>query len=287
MLLENLIIMKKINLPTIIAISALSWILVNITHEFVGHAGFGMLFGHKLNAVNTTTAYLDLDWDNSINQHGFVSLRFFCLGGVLMNFITGLIALLILKFKKPVNSQTNLFLWLFASFSFVVIVMNLVSVTLIGNGDLPGFIRTFNNQGTARIIILIIGLFIMITGYIVIQRSFMPDMKGHRLILIFITLIPALIVAIVQTLSLIKNPFAYLPPSQSHLFACLLVYIHFLLWALVVNIAPSSSKTNSIENVLIVKSFFWITIGIIAILFYILILGPGIGSFDGHPGLWR
>jgi len=271
--------MKKNNLLTLIAISALSWILVNITHEFVGHAGFGMLSGFKLNAVNTTTAYLDINWDN------FIGLRLLQIGGVLMNFITGLIALLILKFKKPLNSQIALFLWLFASFSFIIIVMNLISVTLIGGGDLPGFISTFKNQVNTKIIVLIIGLFVMIAGYIIIQKSFMPKMKGHRSILLSITLIPVLTVIIVQTLSLVKSPFAWLPPSQNHLLASVFAYFHFLLWVLVVNIAPSSSHTNPIENVLIGKSMFWITIGIIVVLFYIFILGPGIGSFEGHPSL--
>ena len=53
--------MKKQNLPTLIAIAALSWMLVNISHETFGHAGFGLLSGFKLKAVNTTTAYLDVN----------------------------------------------------------------------------------------------------------------------------------------------------------------------------------------------------------------------------------
>jgi hypothetical protein len=113
----------------------------------------------------------------------------------------------------------------------------------------------------------------------------MPVMKGHRTTLIFITLIAVLTVVIVETLSLLKNPFAYLPPSQNHLLASVFAYFHFLLWAIVVNIFPSGGKTNPIENVLIGKSNYWITIGIIVVLFYIFILGPGIGSFEGHPGL--
>jgi hypothetical protein len=271
--------MKKTNIPTLIAISVLSWIMVNMFHEILGHGLFGVLSGLKLKAVSTSTAYLDA------NGIDFISIRFVNLGGILMNFITGLIAWLILKIKKPENPQINLFLWLFASFSYIIIVMNLISVTLIGGGDLPGVISTFNNQPIAKIIVLIIGLFIMISGYIIIQKSFMPTMKGHRSILISLTLIPALTVIIIQTLSLLKSPFAYLPPSQNHLLASVFAYFHFLLWALVVNIVPCSSKSNSLENILTGKSFYIITIGIIVAVFYIFILGPGIGSFEGHPSL--
>ena len=277
--------MKKINVPTLIAISALAWISVNITHEFFGHAVFGMVSGLKLNAVSTSTAFFNLDWSSHINQHGYTTLRLFLIGGVLMNFVTGVIALLILKFNKSLSSQMYLFLWLFSSFSFIVIVMNFISVTFIGGGDLPQIISTFKNQENLKIIVLIIGFIIMIAGYMIIQKNFMPEIKGHRSVLISITLIPVITAIIIQTMSLLKSPFAYLPPSQNHLLASVLVYFHFLLWALIVIIIPLSNKKNSIEKVIIEKSIIWIGISLIFIVFYIFILGPGIGSFEGHSSL--
>ena len=277
--------MKKINVPTLIAISALSWILVNITHEFFGHAVFGIVSGLKLNAFSTSTAFFNMDWNSYINQHGYTTLRLFLLGGVLMNFVTGVIALLILKFNKSLSSQMHLFLWLFSSFSFIIIVMNFISVTFIGGGDLPQIISTFKNQENLKIIVLIIGFITMIAGYMIIQKNFMPEIKGHRSVLISITLIPVITAIIIQTLSLLKSPFAYLPPSQNHLLASVLAYFHFLLWALIVNIIPLSSKKNSIEKVVTEKSIIWIAISLIFIVFYIFILGPGIGSFEGHSNL--
>ena len=277
--------MKKINVPTLIAISALSWILVNITHEFFGHAVFGIVSGLKLNAFSTSTAFFNMDWNSYINQHGYTTLRLFLLGGVLMNFVTGVIALLILKFNKSLSSQMHLFLWLFSSFSFIIIVMNFISVTFIGGGDLPQIISTFKNQENLKIIVLIIGFITMIAGYMIIQKNFMPEIKGHRSVLISITLIPVITAIIIQTLSLLKSPFAYLPPSQNHLLASVLAYFHFLLWALIVNIIPLSSKKNSIEKLVTEKSIIWIAISLIFIVFYIFILGPGIGSFEGHSSL--
>jgi hypothetical protein len=46
-----------------------------------------MLTGLKLHADNTTTAYLDVNWDD------YSSLRFLNLGGVLMNLIAGLMVI--------------------------------------------------------------------------------------------------------------------------------------------------------------------------------------------------
>jgi len=277
--------MKKKYILTLIAISILSWITVNMLHEIVGHAGFGLLSGLNLKAVNTTTAYFDVNWDNEISQNGFSRLRFFLLGGVLINFLTGLIALLVLKYKKTLNSKMRLFLWLFASFSYIIVVMNLVTTPQMGGGDLAGIINTYDNQGLVGNIVLITGLFIMIFGYIFLQKSFMPEMKGNRAILLSLTAIPVIVIIIIQTLSVLKSPFAYLPPSQNHLLASVFAYFHFILWAIIVNFIPSSSKTISVERVLPDSSIYWITIGVIISVFYIFLLGHGIGSFIGHPSL--
>lgn len=258
--------------------------MVNMFHEIIGHAGFGLLSGLNLKAVNTTTAYLDVNWDNEIAKNVW-GCRLTFLGGVLINFLTGLIAYLVLKYKKILNSQMRFFLWLFASFSLIIIVMNLISVILIGGGDLAAVIKTFNNQDLAKVIVLIIGLLIMVAGYKLLQKSFMPKIKGYRSISLSLTAIPVITIIIIQTLSLLKSPFAYLPPPQNHLLASVFAYFHFLLWVLIVNIIPSSGKTNSIESVLPDISILWTTIGIITSIFYIFILGPGIGSFEGHPSL--
>ncbi len=277
--------MKKINFPTLIAISALSWILVNITHEILGHALFGIVSGLKLNAVSTSTAYFNIDWNDYINQHGYTTMRLLLSGGVLMNFVTGVIALLILRFKKSVSFQMRLFLWLLSSFSLIIIVMNFISVTLIGGGDLPQIINTFKNQANLKIIVLIIGIITMVAGYVIIQKNFMPKIKGHRSILLTITLVPVITAITIQTLSLLKSPFAYLPASQNHLLASVLLYFHFLLWAFFVNIIPLSNKKISIETIITEKSIIWIPVSLVMVVFYIFILGPGIGSFEGHSSL--
>jgi len=277
--------MKKQNLPTLIAIAALSWMLVNISHEIFGHAGFGLLSGFKLIAVNTTTAYLDVNWDNEINLNGFTKYRLFLIGGVFMNFLMGLIAYLILKYKSRLNTQMRLFLWLFASFSYVIIAMNLISVPIIGGGDLVGIIRTYDNQELAKTIVLIVGFVFMIVGYLALQKSYMPEIKKHRSTLLKITFLPVITVIIIQTLSLINSPFSYLHASQNHLLASVFAYFHFILWAIVVYIVPSSNKKFSIEKLLPNNSVSWIVLGLIATGFYILILGSGLGSFEGHPSL--
>ena len=277
--------MKKKNLSTLIAIAALSWMLVNISHETFGHAGFGLFSGFKVKAVNTTTAYLNVNWEKEINLNGFIKYRLFLFGGVAMNFFTGLIAYLILKYNTGLNRQMRLFLWLFASFSYVVIVMNLISVPIIGGGDLVGIIRTYDNQDLTKMIVILSGFLFMIAGYIALQNTYMPKVKKHRSTLLSITVVPVATVIIIQTLSLFNSPFSYLPASKNHLLASVFAYIHLIFWAMVVFLFPNSNNKYSIEEILPTESVKWIVVGVVATVFYILILGSGIGSFDGHPSL--
>jgi hypothetical protein len=277
--------MKKINLPTLIAISIVSWMLVNTIHEILGHGGFGLLSGFQIKAVSTTTAYLDVNWENEVSQNGFNKLRLFLIGGVLLNFISGLISYIILRFFQPRNAKVRLFLWLFSSFSYVVVVMNLVTTPFTGGGDLAEIIRTYENQNLVQIIVLIIGIIITVPGYLLLQRAFMPSTKGQRNIRLSLTLIPVLTVIILQTLSLLRSPFASLPPSQNHLIASVFAYFHLLIWAFIVIIIPSPGKNNTLEHPLPKRSLIWIVTGAIVTIFYLFILGPGIGSFKGHPML--
>jgi hypothetical protein len=113
----------------------------------------------------------------------------------------------------------------------------------------------------------------------------MPEIKKHRSILLSIAGIPVVTVIVLQTLSLISSPFSYLSASQNHLLASVFAYFHFILWAMIVYIVPASNKKYSIEDLIPNRSVLLIVIGVVATVFYIFILGSGIGSFDGHPSL--
>lgn len=275
--------MKRINIPTLIAISIISWIMVNMLHEIAGHAGLAYLSGLKIKAVNTTTAYLDVNWDNEIATNGFWKLRLFLLGGVFLNFISGLIGYLVLRYNQSLNPQMRVFLWYFASFSYTVILMNLVSAPLTGGGDLAEIINTLENKLLAKSLVLMGGMIFMILGYILIQRAFMVKIKRSKLITL--TFIPVVVIIIIQSLSLIKSPFAYLPPTENHLLASVFAFFHFIIWATIVNIIPAPSNKHDNITILPGKSTLWIISGVIIAIFYIFILGPGIGTFEGHPGL--
>ena len=111
----------------------------------------------------------------------------------------------------------------------------------------------------------------------------MPDTKGRRNIRLSLALIPVLTIIVLQTLSILKSPFASLPPSQNHLLISVFAYFHLIIWALLVIIIPSPGKKNLLENSLPNRSVNWMVIGAIITIFYLFVLGPGIGSFEGYP----
>ena len=136
------------------------------------------------------------------------------------------------------ESSHSYFLWLFATFSTIIVAMNMVTNTLLGFGDWTDFIIYSGSENIWKTIIIVVGLVLMVTGYILSLRRWLPGMKGHRLTLLKITAIPVVTMIAVQTLSLIKSPFATLPPESNHILASTLAYIHFILWVIMVNPIP-------------------------------------------------
>jgi len=275
----------KINLATLIAISIAAWAMVNILHEIVGHAGVALIVGIPVKAVSTSTAYLFIDWDQFIRENGLNPIRLFTLGGTIVNILTGALALLALKWKKSMKTATGYFLWLFASFSLVVVAMNMVTNTLMGFGDWTDFLSTLEQTNIWKIVIIVVGLILTLTGYILSLRLWVPNMKGHRLILMKITIIPVVTLIVIQTLSLINSPFAGLPPEVNPIMASLFLYIHFILWIIVINLIPKPRSTDDLGTIELPRSNIWLISGSVVFLFFILVLGPGIGSFLGDPRL--
>ena len=126
----------KINLPTLVGISALAWILVNVSHEILGHAGTAVLLGIPVSAVSTTNASILGDHITSIG-----TFRTIMAAGTVMNLVGGAVALMVLVVKKQAQSAARYFLWLFCTFSFIIAAMNLVSGSLLGGGDWAVFSR--------------------------------------------------------------------------------------------------------------------------------------------------
>lgn len=270
----------KIDVLTLAAISIVAWALVVIMHEIVGHAGFAALMGIPVRAVSTTTVFLEWNQIKTIDEYRLIHV-----GGTFMNLVTGGIALILLHYGKRFSKSSRYFLWMFSTMSFVVVIMYLISATAIGAGDWMEVITDLEPRSLFVAMIVFAGILFAIPGYTLPLRAWMPDLKGDRSALLKVTVIPVLVVIIIQTLSVLGSPFAFNAPGIGHLGASIFIFIHFILWLIIVNIFPVSRSSEELEALGLKRSPLWLVAGVAVLIIFVLILGPGLGPLAEDPRL--
>lgn len=103
--------------------------------------------------------------------------------------------------------------------------------------------------------------------------------------LLKVTLIPVLTLIISQTLSVLGSPFAFQPPESSHMGASIFIFLHFILWAILVNLIPVPRSSEAVESINLMRSTTWLVVGILVFLIFVFILGPALGPLGEHPRL--
>ena len=105
--------MKKLDITTIIAISAIAWIVLVISHEVIGHGGAAYLNGGKL-------AYFDSMWANYIPPKGgfsFWQAKLNTAGGSLLNVLSMILAAVSFVRMKNKQSWFGYGLWIFVLYA--------------------------------------------------------------------------------------------------------------------------------------------------------------------------
>ena len=273
----------KIDIPTLVAISIAAWVLVVSLHEIVGHAVPAVLMG--LDVRMATSTGVDIPSDQvPYDLWSSVKAKTLLAGGTVVNFLTGGIALLLLHFRKPISKSWQYFLWLFTTFSFVIVIMYLVTATALGAGDWIGFVQDMDAKNLYLAIIIGTGVLFALPGYALPLREWMPDLKGNRLALLKITSVPVITLTITQVLSVIKSPFPNQPGGQNNFAISIFVCIHCVIWAILVNLIPVPRSSKGVESIDLGRSPFWLVAGIVFFLFFVLILGTGLGPLGGIGG---
>lgn len=261
----------EIDLLTLAAISALAWVAVNVAHEVIGHAGAAALLGIPVRAVSTTAATIAWEYVTSSSAY-----RTIMAAGTVVNLLTGGAALILLRLQRQAHAATRTFLWLFATFSFIIVTLNLVSAPVMGVGDWTEFTRELEPRGLWTALIVGAGIIIAVAGYSMPLRLWMPDLRGNRRAQLTVTIIPVLTLIVVQSLSLIGSPVLRLSTGAAHILACVFAYLHFILWALLVNILPAPRSKAPPESLRLPRSYDWLALGLLTALFAIGVLGAEI-----------
>jgi hypothetical protein len=270
----------ELDVPTLVAVSAMAWAIADVLHEIVGHAGAAVLFGIPVRAVSTTTAYIDWDEIETATQYRIINGA-----GAPVNLVTGALALLALHRLTHSSAALRCFLFLFSVFSFTIVAWNAVTLPLLGAGDWGEVAEGLEMRGLWTAVVLAVGIPTAIVGYALPLRWWMPDLSHDPELRRRITLIPIATLIVVQTLSTAASPFATAPAESNHLLASVFAFVHVGLWAILVNRGVGPRSTGPPESNRLPRSVPWLVAGLAVAVFFVAVLGPGLGPLENDPRL--
>jgi len=128
--LENAMSRTKVDLPTLIALSAFSFMLATAFHEHAGHTLACGLLGGEVREMGAF--YVDCGYESLTA----LSNRLVALAGPLMSLIVGLLSLVVLAGASSSNPQLKYFLWLFATTNLMLAAGYVLFSGVAGIGDL-------------------------------------------------------------------------------------------------------------------------------------------------------
>lgn len=265
------------DVPTMLAASAVAWALADVLHEIVGHGGAAVLLGVPVRAVSTTTIFAEGDQIQSIAEVQIIHAS-----ATLVNLLTGCLALAALRSPRVTSPAARYFLWVFATISFVLVTLNL----LIG-GDWSVVIEGMEPAGLWRAGVLAAGVILGVLGYVLPLRLWLPDLRQHRRLQLKVTAVPVLVLLTVQTLSVLGSPFCSVPldTGTNALITSAALAVFFGLWLALVNLVPVPRSSAPLDSIALARSKVWLAVGLIAAVLFIGVLGPGLGPLEADPRL--
>jgi hypothetical protein len=276
-----------LNIPTIAAISIVTWALFAVLHEMVGHGGTAILLGEKVQGAVTTTVHITdfYDLNHVINRIGWWGFRTVASAGTFVNFITGVFALLLLGSKRVTQASTRYFLWFFASVSIFQQAFWLTVMPFAGlGGDWTAFFIELEPSIIWKSFVTIFGIVMLWVGVYLPIRLFKPfselTMASHRDMIRKMTIIPIFIAFITQILSVLWSP---LSGPRHTTIVSIFSFFPLILWLAVVNLIQWPSAPASVQIFRLNRSNIWLVISFIAFFLFVFVLGTGVGSFAGHP----
>jgi hypothetical protein len=269
-----------VDVPTMIAASTVAWAMVDVLYEIVGHGGAAVLLGVPVRAVSTTTIFADWDQIQSIADNQIIHVS-----ATLLNLATGCLALAALRSRRVTGPASRYCLWVFATFSFVVVTLNL---TLgVAGGDWAVVIEGMQEGGPWRAGVLAAGVVVGVLGYLLPLKLWLPDLCGHRGLQLKVTATPVLVLLVVQTLSVLGSPFRALPMDSgtNALVASVALFVYCGLWLALVNLVPVPRSSAPVDSIQLPRSRIWLAVGLVVAVLFIALLGPGLGPLEADPRL--
>src|SRR5262245_36393754 len=265
--------MKDLDRLTIIAISALAYSLANVVHEGLGHGGACILLGARPTVLNA----IFFSYDESTASDAV--RRAISAAGSIVNVLVGLPLIALLRSRVRLAPRVRYFLWLFCAVNLLTAFGYLLFSGVGGIGDWARVIEGARPAWLFRLVLLGLGDW----RYLLIApRRLMPMLdpflgldpearvpRARRL-----SLVPYLAGAATLVAAGLLNPLGMKIVLISAA-AASLGGTSLLAWYPSTPRSPSSFATATSLGV--TRSIPWIIAAAIALAFFVLVLGPGIG----------
>jgi len=262
----------SIDLATVIAIAILAYTLANLVHEGLGHGGAALLLGARPTMLNA----IFFNYDEATVSRA--AQRIISAAGSIVNLAIGLPLLALVPRVRSV--RWRYFLWLFAAVNILTAFGYLIYSGVAGIGDWSRVIDGFTPVWLFRGGLIVTGV---ILYFVVAPRLLMPPLEA------FLGSSPEMREQRARALSLVP----YLAGAGALVLAGIL---NPLGWRLVVISAAAASlggtsllawypattrppqRETATPPLGIARSRAWLVAATIVLLFFVFVLGPGIGS---------
>ncbi|MDQ2886920.1 MAG: hypothetical protein M3Y39_12655 [Chloroflexota bacterium] len=264
----------QIDLLTVAAIAIFTYLLCSITHEALGHGLTALLLGfhvQHVSSVDASISYVGIpDWKK----------RTVSAAGCGAQVVVALLTLGLMRLTQKGSATTRYFLWLFSTVNLIIPGGYLMVLTFAGFGDWNAFVQGLSSPLAWRIGLTLLGVLISLLGLYVGAHNLEPfagrattgpDARRKRRVKLTFTSYLAGSAAL--TLSSIFNPVSPLlilisGAAASFGGTAFLMFINSFLRKPLAT-TPEIPLTPT-------RNWFWIGLGIVALLIYFVVLGPGL-----------
>ncbi len=264
---------SSLDILTLIAIAICVYTLADIFHEGLGHGLAYILLGGK--TVNISSTACDCVADGLSRA----ALRAVAAAGPLMNLALSIVFWILLRTFRKLEISMRYFIWLFMTFNGLVFAGYLAVPTLFGFGDWYDFIQGLSPEWLWRLSLIVIGIILYFgAAYIAVHefefmQSRIPSERRRRAWTL--NLVPYLSGGIAYCISGLFNPIGpvlILISAAAASFGGASGLIWMSPWS--AGKAPDASTPQL--PVTIKRNWAWIITGLVALIFLIFVLGPGI-----------
>ena len=264
---------SSLDILTLMAIAICAYTLGDIFHEGLGHGLIYMLLGGKVVNISSTACSCVADGLSRTAQRAVAA------AGPLMNLVLSILFWILLRTFRKLGGSIRYFIWLFMTFNGLVFAGYLAVPTLFGFGDWFDFIQGLSPEWLWRISLISIGVILYIcVAYVAVHEfEFLQSrtLSERRRRAWTLNLVPYLSGGVAFCISGLFNPVG---PELILISAAAASFggASGLIWMSPWSAGKAPDVNTPQSPVTIKRNWWWIIVGLIALIFLIFVLGPGI-----------